>query len=98
MDIRNNPRVIILKGKNIDQAQSKLQKFRDELQERDVVIEVRPSSRKFEIELIGKDGGKKWEDDENFEVQDILNKIDSMPMRKEEMYGQEKKQQEEIKQ
>lgn len=41
MDIRNNPRVIILKGKNIETAQAKLRKFQDELQERDVMIKVR---------------------------------------------------------
>lgn len=92
MDIRNNPRVIILKGKNIEPAQAKLRNFQDELKERDVVIKARPSSGKFAIELIGKDGGKKWEDDENFKVQDILQEIDSMPMRKEEMYGKEKDQ------
>ncbi len=85
MAISDNDRIIILSGENIADAREKLQKYRAELKERDVRIEEKPSKENFKIELIGKDKTKKWEDDEDFKVSEILKKIDSMPMRQREM-------------
>lgn len=85
MGISDNDRIIILSGKGIPQAKERLLQFKSELNERDVRIDEKPSQEKFKIELIGKDGGKKWEDGAEFKVSEILKKIDSMPMRQEEM-------------
>ena len=85
MAISDNNRILILSGNGISSAREKLLKHKDELDERDVVIKEKPSEETFKIELIGKDETKKWEDDKDFKVSEILKKIDSMPMRQREM-------------
>lgn len=85
MAISDNNRIIILSGEGISSAREKLLKYQAELDERDVIIKERPSQSEFKIELIGKDETKKWEDDEDFKVSEIIKKIDSMPMRQREM-------------
>lgn len=83
-------RVIILKDRSVEspalkRAKERLMREVVSLDERDVVILEESIGDDFQIELYGKDGGKKWESDEEFKVKDILEKIDSMPMRQDEM-------------
>lgn len=82
-------RVIILKDKSsetptIKKARERLQRQHAELAERDVII-LEDKAPDFQIELYGKDGGKKWESE--FTIKEIVEKIDSMPMRQDEMKG-----------
>lgn len=83
-------RVIILKDRSVEspalkRAKERLMREVASLDERDVVILEESIGDDFQIELYGKDSGKKWESDEEFKVKDILEKIDSMPMRQDEM-------------
>ncbi len=83
-------RVIILRDRSTEspslkRAREKLMREMASLNDRDVVIIEDGAGRDFQIELYGKDGGKKWESDQEFSVKDILEKIDSMPMRQDEM-------------
>jgi hypothetical protein len=80
-------RVLVLRDTNqsrILAAREKLKRHAVELHERDVVILEERSGETFKIELFGKDGGKKWQGDQAFKVETIIELIDSMPMRKEE--------------
>ncbi len=80
-------RVIVLRSSNqgnILAAREKLKKHASALYERNVVIVENRTGESLEIDLYGKDGGKKWQGDRDFEVKTIIELIDSMPMRKEE--------------
>lgn len=89
-DYKWKKRVIVLKGdpgsKAFHSAFNKIEEAKESLLERDVVI-LKEKAPDFEIELFGKDGGKKWSSDEDFEIKEITSLIDSMPMRQEEMRG-----------
>jgi hypothetical protein len=80
-------RVIVLRSSDqgsILAAREKLEKHASALLERSVVIVEDKTGKTLEIELYGKDGGKKWQGDQNFKVKTIIDLIDSMPMRKDE--------------
>lgn len=81
-------RVIVLRSSDpgsILAAREKLEKHSSALLERNVVIVEDKTGQTLEIELYGKDGGKKWQGDRDFKVKTIIDLIDSMPMRKEEI-------------
>ncbi len=80
-------RVIVLRSSDqgsILAAREKLEKHASALFERSVVIVEDKKGKTLEIELYGKDGGKKWQGGLDFEVKTIIDLIDSMPMRKDE--------------
>ena len=80
-------RVLVIRSSHLGSllaARDKLKVHARELQDRQVVIVEDRSGDVFEIELYGKDGGKKWQGDRDFKVKTIIDLIDSMPMRKEE--------------
>lgn len=82
-------RILIVSGPtgSMEKALNKLSQEKSALTERDVIIKTR-SDDKFSIRLIGKDGGEKWQGQEDFQVNEILKKIDQMPMRLEEIKKQ----------
>ena len=57
----------------------------DAMTERDLVIEIQPTTGAFEVTLIGKDGGRKWRQSDPLEMDTLFALIDSMPMRQSEM-------------
>lgn len=69
-----------------------LEKEAAALKDRDVVVltcvgsfpklaeKYRITNEKITVILIGKDGGEKWRTTNPFAVQDLLNRIDAMPM------------------
>lgn len=82
-------RIIVLRDRSVEspslkRAKDRLMREISSLNERDVVIVEEGAFPDFTIELYGKDGEKKWESDQDFEVKEILDKIDSMPKRQEE--------------
>ena len=83
-------RIIVLRDRSVEsptlkRAKEKLMREINNLNDRDVVIVEEGAFPDFQIELYGKDGEKKWESDQDFEVREIIDKIDSMPMRQSEM-------------
>lgn len=86
-DYQWKARVIVLRSSDptaIMAARKKLDSKATELKARDIVILEERTGDQFQIELYGKDGGKKWQDGTGFEVKTILELVDSMPMRKQE--------------
>lgn len=83
-------RVIILRDRSIEspslkRAKERLMREINTLNERDVVIVEEGAFPDFQIELYGKDGEKKWESDQDFDVKDIIKTLDAIPKRQEEM-------------
>lgn len=86
-DYKWKNRLIIIKSdskKETKKAQQKLKKFKEQLNERDVIV-FTESAKNFSVILIGKDGGQKWRSGPDFKVEEILGLIDSMPMRQREI-------------
>lgn len=84
----DDKRQLIISGvkgeKFYEEALLKLNTFKSELHERDVEI-IKKKSSKFSIRLIGKDGTEKWQSDGRFEVKEITQLVDQMPMRRQEI-------------
>lgn len=77
-------RIIVLRDRSVEsptlkRAKEKLMREINNLNDRDVVIVEEGAFPDFVIELYGKDGEKKWESDQDFDVKEIIAKIDSMP-------------------
>lgn len=86
---QKDTRTLIIRGLEGDPAVAsalrKLGKNSAGLAERDLEIRREPSDE-FELRLIGKDGGEKWSsEDADFEVREIFERVDAMPMRQAEM-------------
>lgn len=83
-------RVIVLRDRSIEsptlkRAKERLMREINALNDRDVVIVEEGAFPDFAIELWGKDGEKKWESDQDFDVKEIIEKLDAIPKRQEEM-------------
>lgn len=83
-------RVIILRDRSVEspslkRAKERLMREINTLNEKDVVILEEGAFPDFQIELYGKDGEKKWESDQEFDVKEIIGVIDSPPVRQAEM-------------
>ena len=80
-------RVVLIKGDlegpEVTDALDQLRALQEELNERDTLI-FQQAATQFSIHLIGKDGTQKWASKGNFSAQQIIEIIDSMPMRKHE--------------
>jgi|GEM_PF-7134294 len=80
-------RVLVIRSSDLGTllaVRDKLKVHAMALHERDVVIVEDRTGDSFEIDLYGKDGGRKWQGGRDFKIETIIELIDSMPMRKEE--------------
>lgn len=81
-------RVIVIRSSDLGTllaVRDKLKVHAIALHERDVVVVEDRAGDSFEIDLYGKDGGRKWQGGRDFKIETILEVIDAMPMRKDEM-------------
>ncbi len=82
-------RVVLVCGAPSLEGQRQLKLLRADvaaLEEREVLI-VERDGKRFEVRLIGKDGGEKARWTRPVPPTEIWKKIDAMPMRREEMRG-----------
>lgn len=70
---------------DFEEQQTRFDANADAMSEQDLVVKTRTGTDKFEVTLIGKDGGRKWRQSQPLDMETLFALIDSMPMRQAEM-------------